>query len=324
MRIVIPDDYQDVIGQLACFDLLRGHEVVRFRQPAADLDELVARLDGAEVVVAVRERVTFSRALLERLPSLRLIALVGRTASTIDHAACDDLGIGVATGHSGSIVAPAELTVALILAARRNIALEAARMQRGEWPTTLSHRLRGSTLGICGFGKIGAMVAEAGRGLGMHILAWGREESGRRAQAAGVPFTTDRARLFAESDVLSLHLRLGPATRGLIGPADLALMKPTALLVNTARAELIAPGALLGALQAGRPGYAAVDVYEEEPVMHGDHPLLRLPNVLCVPHLGWAEWECFEQYFGETFAEIVTFAAGGRPRLANPDVVIRA
>lgn len=324
LRIVIPDDYQDVVDRLACFALLRGHDVVRYREPAADLDELVARLDGAEVVVAIRERVTFSRALLERLPSLRLIALIGRTASTIDYAACNALGIGVATGHSGSIVAPAELTVALMLAARRNIAFEAARMKAGEWPCTLSHRLRGSILGICGFGKIGEMVAEAGRGLGMRVLAWGREESRRRAAAAGVEFTDNKAALFERSDVLSLHLRLGAATHGMIGPEDLARMKPTALLVNTARAELIAPGALVAALQAGRPGFAAVDVYEDEPVMHGDHPLLRMPNVLCTPHLGWAEWDCFEQYFSETFAEIATFAAGGRPRLANAEVVIRA
>ncbi|MGG5811927.1 D-2-hydroxyacid dehydrogenase family protein [Falsiroseomonas sp. CW058] len=324
MRIVIPDDYQDVVHRLDCFRLLDGHEVVRHRIPARDLDELVGRLRDAEVVVAIRERVVFSRALLERLPRLRLIALVGRHASTIDHAACTELGIAVATGHSASVVAPAELTMALILAARRNVAIEAERMRRGEWPCTLSHRLRGSTLGIAGFGRIGAMVAEAGRGLGMRVLAWGREGSRERAAAAGFEATADKDRFFAESDVLSLHLRLGPATRGIVGADDLARMKPTALLVNTARAELVAPGALEAALRTGRPGFAAVDVYEDEPVVDGDHPLLRLPNALCTPHIGWAEWECFEQYFGETFAEIATFAAGGRPRLANPEVVLRA
>jgi D-3-phosphoglycerate dehydrogenase len=324
MRVVIPDDYQDAVHRLACYDLLRGHEVVRYREPAASFEHLVERLSGAEVVVAIRERVEFSRALLGRLPRLRLIALVGRHASTIDFAACTELGIAVATGHSASVVAPAELTVALILAARRNVVLEAERMRRGEWPTTLSQRLRGSTLGIAGFGRIGAMVAEAGRGLGMQVLAWGREGSLERAAAAGFEGTMDRADFFARSDVLSLHLRLSAATRGMVTAEDLGRMKSTALLVNTARAELIAPGALEAALRAGRPGSAAVDVYEEEPVVNGDHPLLRLPNVLCTPHIGWAEWECFEQYFGETFQEIVTFAAGARPRLANPEVVLRS
>jgi D-3-phosphoglycerate dehydrogenase len=307
MRIAIPDDYQDIVHRLKCFELLRGHEVVRFRDPARDLDQLVERLQDAEVVVAIRERVAYPRALLERLPKLKLLALVGRHSSVIDFAACKELGIEVAHGSSASPASPAELTVALILAARRNIALEAERMKRGEWPCTLSHRLRGSTLGIYGLGTIGSLVAAAGAGLGMRILVCGRQNSSEKAKQLGYATASSKAQLFEESDVLTLQMRLNAETRGIVGPEDFARMKPTALFVNTARAELIQPGALLAALKAGRPGYAALDVYEQEPVAP-DHPLLRMPNVLCTPHLGWAEHENFELYFGETFVQIARYA----------------
>jgi D-3-phosphoglycerate dehydrogenase len=317
MKIVIPDDYQDMVDRLSCFSLLAGNEVVRFREPASDIDQLVERLHPAEVIVAIRERVTFSRALIERLPNLKLIALVGRAATTIDYAACKDHGVLVSTGASNSPIAPAELTVALMVAARRNIALEADRMRRGDWPCTLSHRLAGSTLGIFGLGAIGSLVARAGAGMGMNVLAWGQATSAAKASAAGYGFAAGKADLFARSDVLSLHVRLRPDTRGIVGPEDFARMKPTALLVNTSRAELIQPGALLGALRTGRPGYAAVDVYEEEPVTGGNHPFLSMPNVLCTPHLGWAEWDNFELYFHECFEQIVAYAESRPLRLAG-------
>jgi D-3-phosphoglycerate dehydrogenase len=318
VNIVIPDDYQDVVDRLACFSMLAGHEVIRYREPAAGLDQLVERLYAAEVIVAIRERVNFSRALIARLPNLRLIALVGRSATTIDYAACADHNVLVSTGVSNSPIAPAELTIALIVAARRNVALEAERMRRGDWPGTLSHRLSGSTLGIFGLGAIGSIVARAGAGLGMHVLAWGQATSAAKAKAAGYDFAASKADLFERSDVLSLHVRLRANTRGIIGPDDLSRMKPTALLVNTSRAELISPGALLAALRAGRPGYAAVDVYEEEPVTNGvAHPLLSMPNVLCTPHLGWAEWDNFELYFRECFEQIVAYANGSPMRLAD-------
>ncbi|WP_428486391.1 D-2-hydroxyacid dehydrogenase family protein [Rhodopila sp.] len=318
MKIVIPDDYQDIVDRLACFSLLSGHDVVRYREPAADADQLVERLHPAEVVVAIRERVDFSRALIERLPNLRLIALVGRAATTIDYAACADHGVLVSTGLSSAPVAPAELTIALMLAARRNIVLEAEQMRRGGWPSTLSYRLSGSTLGIFGLGTIGSLVARAGAGMGMRILAWGHATSAAKAAAAGYDFAASQADLFARSDVLSLHARLRPDTKGIVGPDDLARMKPTALLVNTARAELIQAGALLAALRAGRPGYAAVDVYEQEPVTGGNHPFLAMPNVVCTPHLGWAEWDNFELYFSEAFQQIVAYAQGTPLRLAGP------
>jgi D-3-phosphoglycerate dehydrogenase len=297
--------------------------VVRYRDPARNLDQLVERLRDADVVVAIRERVNFSRALLSRLPGLKLLTLVGRNASTIDFAACTELGIPVSTGKSNPPVAPAELAFALIVASRRNVVLEAERMRRGKWSCTLSHRLRGSTLGIFGLGAIGSLVAQAGRGLGMNVLAFGQQGSRVRAEAAGYEIAADKAEFFTRSDILSLHVRLKADTRGIVGTEDLARMKPTALIVNTARAELIAPGALVAAFQAGRPGYAAIDVYEEEPVIGGNHPLLKMPNALCVPHLGWAEWDNFDLYFGEAFEQIVAYEKGEKLRLANPDVKAR-
>jgi len=323
MRIVLPDDYQNLMDRLDCYRLIEHHDVVRYREPARDLDQLVERLVDADVVISIRERVEFSRGLLERLPKLKLIALVGRNSQAIDFKACTDLGIPVATGKSNSPVAPAELTVALMLAARRNVALEAERMKRGEWPCTLSHRLRGSTLGIFGLGTIGELVAAAGRGLGMEILVLGQSASAAKAQRLGYAVARDKAELCERSDVLSLHLRLRPETKGIVTAADLARMKPTALLVNTSRADLIAPGALLEALRKGRPGYAAVDVYDREPIVNGDHPFLSMPNVLCTPHLGWAEWTNFELYFREAFEQIVLFEQGQPLRLGNPQVVPR-
>ena len=324
MRIAIPDDYQDVVDKLACFSLIKHHDVTRYREPARDLDHLAERLRDADIVVSIRERVEFSRALLERLPKLKLLALVGRGAGTIDFAACTTLGIPVSTGKSNSPDAPAELTVALIAASRRNVALEAERMKRGDWPCTLSHRLSGSTLGIFGLGFIGQLVAKSMAGMGMKVLVWGQEKSIEHARAAGYEVANGKNDLFERSDVLSLHVRLRPETRGIVGPEDLARMKPTALIVNTARAELIQRNALVEALRKGRPGYAAIDVYEEEPVTGGNHPLLKMPNALCVPHLGWAEWDNFELYFRECFEQIVKFEKGEPLRLGNPTVKLRA
>jgi D-3-phosphoglycerate dehydrogenase len=320
MRIVIPDEYQDAVERLRCYALLDGHDVTRYREPAASFEELVRRLLPADVIVAIRERVTFDRALIERLPNLKLIALVGRNATTIDYAACTEHGVMVSRGESNSPTSPAELTVALILASRRNIVIEAERMRLGEFPCTLSHRLRGSTLGIFGLGNIGSLVAQAGAGLGMRVLVWGQEHSAKRAAESGYRVADGKAELFEQSDVLSLHVRLRPDTTAIVGPEDLARMKPSALIVNTSRAELIQPGALLEALRAGRPGYAAVDVYEQEPIMHGDHPFLSMSNVICTPHLGWAEWDNFELYYAEAFEQIAAYAAGKPLRLVNPDV----
>ncbi|HKT17063.1 MAG TPA: D-2-hydroxyacid dehydrogenase family protein [Stellaceae bacterium] len=323
MKIVIPDDYQDIADKLPCFALIRHHQVARYADAAHDLDTLVARLGDADIIVSIRERVPLARALLERLPKLKLIALLGRTAASIDFAACTELGIPVATGASNSPDSPAEHTIALMLSARRNITREAEGMRRGALPSTVAHRLNGSTLGVFGLGAIGARVAAAGKGLGMNILVWGRENSHAKATALGYAVAASQAAFFAEADVLSLHLRLSKETRGIVGPEDLARMKPSALLVNTGRAELIEPGALLTALRHGRPGFAAVDVYEEEPVPP-DHPFLSMQNVLCTPHSAWAEWENFELYFREAYEQIIAFENGAPLRLANPAVKPRA
>jgi len=308
MRIAIPDDYQDIVHRLKCFELLRGHEVARFREPARDADELAERLSDAEVVVAIRERVAFPRPLLERLPRLKLLALVGRHSSVIDFAACKDLGIDVVHGSNASPASPAELTMALILASRRNIVIEARGMKRGDLPSTVSHRVRGSTLGIYGLGTIGSLVAAAGAGLGMKILVFGREASLAKARQAGYHAAKRKAQLFEEADVLTLQVRLTAETRGSITREDLGRMKPSALFVNTARAELVQPGALVTALGEGKPGYAALDVFDQEPVPP-EHPLLAMPNVLCTPHLGWAEHENFELYFGECFEQIARYCS---------------
>lgn len=319
MKIVIPDDYQDIADKLPCFSLIRHHQVTRYTDSAHDPDTLVARFADADIVVSIRERVPLSRTLLERLPKLKLIALLGRTAASIDFAACTELGIPVATGVSNSPDSPAEHTVALMLSARRNIAREAEGMKRGALPSTVAHRLNGSILGVFGLGAIGERVAAAGKGLGMKILVWGRQGSRAKAAALGYAVAASQAEFFASADLVSLHVRLSKETRGIVGPEDLARMKPTALLVNTGRAELIQPGALLAALRRGRPGFAAVDVYEEEPVPP-DHPFLAMPNVLCTPHSAWAEWENFELYFREAYEQIIAFETGAPLRLANPAV----
>lgn len=323
MRIAIPDDYQNLVHTLDCYSLLAEHEVLRYREPAVDLADLARRLQAAEAIVPIRERSRFSRELLERLPNLKLISQTGRSTHHIDVAACTERGILVSAGTHASPIAPAEMTWALILASRRHIPQEIDRMKRGEWPCTLSHRLSGSTLGIFGLGKIGMLVARIGAAFGMKVLALGQENSARRAREAGYEVAADKTELFERADVLCLLLRMTPETRGLVTRADLARMKPTALLVNTARAGLIEDGALVEALAAGRPGFAAVDVYEREPVIGGQHPLLALPNVLCTHHIAWAEHDTFELYFGEAFENLLAFANGTPRNVVNPEALRR-
>ncbi len=323
MNIVVADDYQCCVRQLACFSKLRGHTVTIYETAAADRQELLERWTQADILVVVRERVAVDAELLESLPRLKHIALVGRHSKSIDYDACTRKGIAVTNGVFASPIAPAELTMALILSSRRNVVTEANRMKAGLWPSTFSYRLDGSVLGIFGFGVIAERVARAASGLGMRVLVWGREGSRERGAAAGYEIAQSQEDLFRRSDVLSLHLRYSPQTAGAVTPADLACMKPSALLVNTARAELIESGALEHALAQGRPGFAAVDVYEHEPVMNGEHPLLKLDNALCLPHLGWADRETFELYFGEAFEQVRLFAEGGELRLVNPNVVIQ-
>jgi len=323
MKIAIPDDYQNLVHTLQCFSLLDGHEVIRYREPAADLADFSRRLQFAEAIVPIRERSRFPRELIERLPNLKVICQTGRSTHHIDVQACTERGVVVSSGTHASPVAPAELTWALILASRRHIPQELDRMKRGEWPCTLSHRLSGTNLGILGLGTIGSIVAQIGAAFGMRVLVFGQENSARRARSLGYEVAPNQAALFEQSDVLCLLARLGPKTRGLVTRDDLSRMKPTALLVNTARAELIEEGALVEALRSGRPGFAAVDVYEREPVMGGNHPLLAMPNVLCTHHIAWAEHETFELYFGEAFENLVAYSKGEPRNVVNPEVLRR-
>jgi D-3-phosphoglycerate dehydrogenase len=273
--------------------------------------------------VPIRERSRFPRELIERLPNLKLISQTGRSTGHIDIEACTERGIVVTAGTHASPIAPAEMTWALILASRRHIPQEIDRMKRGEWPCTLSHRLSGSTLGIYGLGTIGTLVARIGAAFGMKVLVLGQDRSAQRARDAGYEVATDKAELFERSDVLCLLMRLSGQTRGIVTREDLARMKPTALLVNTARAELIQEGALVEALRAGHPGFAAVDVYEREPVIGGNHPLLAMPNVLCSHHIAWAEHDTFELYFGEAFENLVAFANGAPRSVVNPQALAK-
>lgn len=309
MRVVIPDDYQDCVRHLQCFAALAQHDVTVFNDTAKDLATLVQRLAGAQALVLTRERTRITAQLLDQLPDLRIICQTGKLAGHVDLAACTERGITV-TESSGTGAATAELTWGLILASRRHLVSEVNRLHAGYWQGSIGHQLQGSRLGIWSYGRIGQQLAAYGKAFGMRVWVWGGSASSARAQADGFELAPSRQAFFSDSDVLSLHIRLTAATTAIVGEADLARMKPGALLVNTSRAELIAPGALVQALQRGRPGFAAVDVYEEEPVLGARHPLLQLSNALCTPHLGYVETDNYERYFGLAFDSINRFAAG--------------
>ena len=318
MRIVIPDDYQDAVRNLDCFNKLNGHDVTIYRDSVKDIETLAARFRDAEALVLIRERTAITEPLLALLPGLKLISQTGKGTAHIDVNACTRHGVAVSVG-TGSPYAPAELTWGLVLAAMRRIPQEIARMKAGQWQTTLGSGLRGRTLGIFGYGKIGNIVAGYGRAFGMNVLVWGREGSLARARAASLATAESQEALFRDSDVLSLHLRLLEETHSIVTATHLALMKPSALLINTSRAELIAHGALEEALRAGRPGFAAVDVYEDEPVT--DNPLLHLDNVVCTPHLGFVEKDSYELYFAMAFDQLLAFADGNPTNIINPQVL---
>ena len=316
MKIAILDDYQDCVRSLPCFSLLDGHDVKVFTSSARGAGQLAIRLAEFDALVLIRERTALTRQLLEKLPTLKLISQTGKVTGHIDLAAAAACGVTIVEGV-GDPTAPAELTWALIMAASRKLPQYVANLKSGAWQAsslqplhnTLGTVLKGRTLGIWGYGKIGKMVAGYGRAFGMQVLVWGREPSRAAAAADGLHVAPTQDDFFAGADVLSLHLRLNDATRGIVGASDLARMKPGALFVNTSRAELVAPGALQAALEAGRPGCAALDVYESEPLAP-DSPLLKMDNVLAAPHLGYVEADSYEIYFRAAFQNIVDFAAG--------------
>ena len=324
MKIAILDDYQDAVRQLAAFRLLDGHDVKVFTNSTRGLGQLAIRLAPFEALVLIRERTVFNRALLAKLPNLKLLSQTGKAGSHIDVAAATAFGIAIAEGV-GSPTAPAELTWALIMAAQRKIVPYASNLKDGLWQTasleptrnTLGTVLKGRTLAIWGYGKIGQLVAGYGRAFGMRVLVWGSLASREAALAAGDQAAATREEFFAAADVLSLHVRLVNATRGLVTADDLARMKPGALFVNTSRAELVAEGALEAALALGRPGAAAVDVYTSEPLAPGA-TLLQMPNVLATPHLGYVEQDSYELYFKYALQNVADFAAGQTSRILNP------
>ena len=322
MKISILDDYHDTVRTLPCFAKLKGHDVTIWNDHVQDVDQLAARLADTEVLVLIRERTQIRAPLLERLPKLKLISQRS-VYPHIDVDAMTRLGIILSSSqHPGTPShATAEFTWALVLAGMRQIPQQVAGMKEGKWQIGVGATLRGKTLGIYGYGRIGAVVAAYGRAFGMKVVAWARPASLEKARADGHVAAASKEAFFEQCDVITLHMRLVEATRHIVTAQDLARMKPTALLVNTSRAPLIAPGALLDALRKGRPGFAAVDVYEQEPVRDPDYPLLKLPNVICTPHIGYVTREEYETQFTEIFDQITAYAAGQPINVINPEVL---
>jgi D-3-phosphoglycerate dehydrogenase len=322
MKISILDDYFDTLRTLPCFAKLQGYDVTIFNDHLQDTDALAERLKDTEALVLIRERTQIRADLLERLPKLKLISQRS-VYPHIDIAAATRLGIIVSSNmHAGTpSYAAAELTWGLILAAMRQIPQQMAALQAGTWQIGVGHTLRDKTLGIYGYGRIGAVVAGYGRAFGMTVLVWAREPNLAHARADGYNIAASKDELFEQSDVISLHMRLVDATRGIVKPEDLARMKPSALLVNTSRAGLIEPGALVEALRAGRPGTAAVDVFETEPLRDPHDPLLTMPNVVATPHIGYVSRDEYELQFSDIFDQIVAYAAGEPSNVVNPDVL---
>ncbi len=328
MNIVILDDYQDAVRKLDCATKLDTYPAKVFTNTVKGVGQLSIRLRDADIVVLIRERSHVTRQLVEKLPKLKLIAQTGRVGKHIDVAACTERGIAVAEGV-GSPVAPAELTWALVMAAMRRLPHYVASLKHGAWQQSglksqamppnfgLGSVLKGKTLGVWSYGKIGSLVAGYGRAFGMRVLVWGSEDARQRARMDGFEVASTKNELFECSDVLSLHLRLAESTTGCVSLDDLARMKPTSLLVNTSRAELIETDALLAGLNRGRPGMAAVDVFESEPILQG-HALLRLENCICTPHIGYVERDSYETYFSAAFDNVTNFIKGTPTNIVNP------
>lgn len=322
MKIAVIDDYQDAFRKTKCIERLKGHEVVSYADSEKDAAKLARRFEGCEVVVLTQQRTFMPRAVIEQLPaSVKMLSQTGKRAVHIDLAACTERGIVVSASGGGNSSPTVELTWALILASVRNLPTEVNNMQAGRWQSTAGIGLQGKTLGVYAFGKIGSAVAQVGKAFGMKVVCWGREGSTAKARAAGFDVAASREAFFAESDIVTIHLPLNKDTRGLITGADLALMQPTARIVNSSRAPIIAEGALVEALKKGRPGFAAIDVYENEPVLNREHPLVSMPNVICTPHLGYVTWETYELYYAEVVNNILAYVSGKPTNVANPEVL---
>jgi D-3-phosphoglycerate dehydrogenase / 2-oxoglutarate reductase len=324
MKIAVLDDYHDTVRTLQAFRMLDGHDVRIFNDHVQDVDALAERLEGVEALVLIRERTQIRAPLIARLPQLRLISQRS-VWPHIDIPACTESGIVVCSNmHSDTpSYATAELTWALVLAAMRQIPQQMASLRAGKWQCGVGRTLRGKTLGVYGWGRIGGAVAQYARAFGMNVLVWARESSRQRAQEGGWDAAASKEDFFARCDILSLHMRLVDATRGIVTAADLQRMKPEALIVNTSRAGLIVPGALVAALRAGRPGMAAVDVYDEEPVRDPDHPLLTMENVVCTPHIGYVTRDEYEVAFRDIFQQVLAYLQGQPVHVVNPQALGR-
>ena len=319
MNIALLDDVLDVFETLPCVAefMKRGdHRLSLWKDHTKDVDTLAERLRDAQALVLLRERTPVPAALIERLPRLRVITLNGPYPH-VDVAACTRHGVLLCAGAAQPSYATAELTWGLAIAAMRRIPQEAARLKSGAWQGSVGTGLRGRTLGVLGYGTIGRQVAGFGRAFGMNVLVWSRERGLAAARADGLDAAASQEALFESADLVTLHVRLTSETRGLVTAADLARMKPDATLVNTSRAALIEPGALVDALRAGRPGAAAVDVYEREPVIDG-HPLIEMENVVCTPHLGYVERDQLDRYYGAQLARVLAFERGEPVDVVNP------
>jgi D-3-phosphoglycerate dehydrogenase len=310
MRIAIIDDYQDAVRSLDCYQKLKGHDVKVFHEAAKDDDALVGMLKGAQAVILIQQRTAMPRIVIEQLPDLKMISQTGRNTAHIDLAACKERGIAVSAGGAGTPNATAEIAWGLILSAARYIPAEVQALKEGRWQIALGDVLAGKTLGVYAFGRIGSIVAGVGKAFGMKVVCWGRDGSLAKAKAAGFEAAASREAFFSGADVISLHIPLNKETQGIVKAADLALMKPDSILVNTSRAGLIEKGALVAALQKGRPGRAGVDVYEVEPVLNANDPLVKMKNVVCTPHLGYVEKATYESLYGAAIDQILGFEAG--------------
>lgn len=320
MKVAILDDYQDVVKTLACFELLDGHEVTIVNETEKNPRLLAARLEGIEALVLIRERTAIIEELLKLLPNLKLISQTGKISNHLDLQACSRYKVAVAEGV-GSPIAPAELTWALIMNTLRQLPNAIADMKAGKWQTNIGTSVYGKTIGIWGYGKIGKLIANYAKAFGAQVLVWGSENSRSSAINDGFGAAGSKADFFAAADVVTLHLRLNENTIGIVSEADLSLMKPKAVLINTARAELIEEGALLKCLKLGRPGFAGLDVYTDEPIKNANFELLTLPNVVCTPHLGYVEENGYELYFGKAFENVVNYSKGKPSHIVNPEVL---
>jgi D-3-phosphoglycerate dehydrogenase len=316
MNIFILDDYQGATKELECLSILDGHSITVLNHISGQAKEL----NDAEVLVLIRERTKITEAFLSSLPNLKLISQTGKISNHLDLEACTRYGVAVAEGV-GSPIAPAELAWSLILNGKRQLPQAIAAMKDGRWQTNIGKALYGQTIGIWGYGKIGRRIANYAKAFEMKVMIWGSENSQRNAQKDGHLVAQSKENFFATADIISLHLRLVDSTRHIVKATDLALMKSDAMLVNISRAELIEENALVNALKKGRPGFAALDVYEDEPVYNKNHPLLKMPNVICTPHLGYVEQAGFELYFSNAFENTISFLKGTPVNIANPEVL---